>query len=261
MDLQDIDSLDVKLDETDRVIEALIAASDKPAPDSMLMEVIKDCRYGGGRITRVSLQADLENTVLKLNGIYAGSGLSFRIERIGGGYRMMTLPEYDLPIRKYLHPIRQHRLSKPALETLAVIAYRQPVTRMQIEKIRGVAADGVVRTLLDKKMIKISGRAEGPGRPLLYATTDLFLEYFGLNDLSELPSEDEIEVLLGHRESAVQTRITMEKGPEGTPDEPSEAEERKPDGEAEPEPATIVESGEPRQADPEIRSENPGADD
>ncbi|MBD3232130.1 MAG: SMC-Scp complex subunit ScpB [candidate division Zixibacteria bacterium] len=211
MDLQNLATDTIQLSNIDKTVEALIAVSEKPVPVDILVQVVKDLKYENEKVTKTGLEADLENIVLKLNTAYKRSDNSFRIERVAGGYRLMTLSDYDHHIRKYLHPVRQQRLSRAALETLAVIAYRQPVPRTEIERLRGVSADGVVRTLLDRGLVKISGRADSPGRPLLYSTDEKFLEYFGLNDLSELPDEKEIESLLGESEEAYKAKLTIKR--------------------------------------------------
>lgn len=115
------------------------------------------------------------------------------IIRVAGGYQMCTKPQYAPYISLLLKPERQ-RLSKAALETLAIIAYRQPITQPEVEAIRGVNSDGVMRTLMDRGFIKQIGKKDSPGRPMMYATTDEFLDYFGLNDLSDLPDIDSLEL-------------------------------------------------------------------
>ncbi len=110
------------------------------------------------------------------------------IVEIAGGYQMTTNPEYSEWIRKFKNLNVSTRLSMPALETLAIIAYKQPIIRAEIEQIRGVNSDSAIRTLYEKRLIKIMGRKEAPGRPFLYGTTREFLQYFGLRDLTELPT-------------------------------------------------------------------------
>ena len=111
---------------------------------------------------------------------------------IANGYQMVTNPHYAQSIRKFRSTTASSKLSMPALETLAIIAYKQPIIKAELEQIRGVNSDGVVKTLLDKRLIKIMGRKEMPGKPLLYGTTREFLEYFGLKDLTELPTIAEL---------------------------------------------------------------------
>ena len=142
---------------------------------------------------------------------YEDRGGGVRIARIAGGFQMVTLSGLSDQVARFLAgPGGRARLSKPALETAAIVAYRQPVTTAEIEAIRGVNADGVVRTLLDRKLIKEAGRKQVPGRPILYSTTPDFLHYFGLNGLEDLPLLDEVapaepesEIALHQVEAAV----------------------------------------------------------
>ncbi|MBL8758643.1 MAG: SMC-Scp complex subunit ScpB [Phycisphaerae bacterium] len=127
-----------------------------------------------------------------LNRAYAESRRAFRIEALAGGYRVMTLPEHGDAVARLQGLAAPARLSRPAIETLAIIAYRQPVTRAHLEAIRGVACGEVVKTLLDRKLITIAGRAEELGRPLLYATTKQFLAAFGLSSIKDLPTPGEL---------------------------------------------------------------------
>jgi len=129
-------------------------------------------------------EADVESAVHELRLEYADRGL--QILRIAGGYQMCTRPEYSDWISRLLKPERA-RLSRAALETVAIIAYRQPITQPEIDAIRGVNTDAVLKTLFDRGLVRHVGRKETVGRPILYATSDEFLNYFGLNDLSDLP--------------------------------------------------------------------------
>ncbi len=114
------------------------------------------------------------------------------ILEIADGYQMVTNPHYAQWIKKYKNTASAGKLSLPALETLAIIAYKQPIIKAELEQIRGVNSDGVIKTLLDRRLVKIMGRKEVPGKPLLYATTREFLQYFGLKDLTELPTISEL---------------------------------------------------------------------
>ncbi|MCX8053121.1 MAG: SMC-Scp complex subunit ScpB [Armatimonadetes bacterium] len=137
----------------------------------------------------------------------SGSGL--QLMRVAGGFQLCTRPEYADYCAAILQPARK-KLSRAALETLAIIAYRQPCTQPEVEAVRGVSVDGVIKTLIDRGLIKEAGRKHTPGRPILYATTPEFLEYFGLNDISELPdidalAVDEVRALEAQREMFRQT--------------------------------------------------------
>lgn len=120
------------------------------------------------------------------------------ISEVAGGFQMHTSPEFFENIRKFKGVAKSQKLSLPALETLAIISYRQPIIKAEVEDLRGVNSDGVIKSLLDKRLIKIAGRKEAPGKPLLYTTTKEFLQYFGLKDLTELPTLKDME-----RESSV----------------------------------------------------------
>jgi len=133
--------------------------------------------------------------VAELNDDYSVSGRSFRIENVGGGFRMFTLPEYHQYIARANSQERRLSLTQASLETLAIICYKQPATKAEIEKIRGVDCDGVLRNLLARGLVRIDGRSSAPGKPLLYATTEYFLEFFGLGSIDELPPLPPLEQL------------------------------------------------------------------
>lgn len=148
-------------------------------------------------------ELDVERAIHELRLDFADRGL--QIVRVAGGYQMCTRPEYAEYISALLAPERTH-LSRAALETAAIIAYRQPITQPEIDAIRGVNSDTVLKTLLDRRLTRQAGRRETVGRPILYATTDEFLNYFGLNDLSELPElEDMVIAPSGQAQSEANT--------------------------------------------------------
>jgi len=167
-------------------VEALIFASDTPVTESRICSVIEELS-----------PSQVQRIVEELNQEYEQQNHAFRIQRIGGGYQFVTCAEFAHYIKKYYKGRSRGRLSKAALETLAIIAFKQPISRPEIDLIRGVNSDGVVKTLLEKNLIQISGRAETVGHALLYTTTQEFLQHFGINDISELPKPKEIEELLG----------------------------------------------------------------
>jgi segregation and condensation protein B len=134
----------------------------------------------------------VESAVKSLNEEYERSGRSFRIEAVAGGYRVMTLPEFAPVLAQFQRARVSGRLSRAAVETLAIIAYKQPLTRAHLEAIRGVACGEVLRSLLDRRLITIKGRAEELGRPILYGTTKEFLDAFGLASLKDLPTAAEL---------------------------------------------------------------------
>ncbi|MCL6494980.1 MAG: SMC-Scp complex subunit ScpB [Ignavibacterium sp.] len=174
------------------IIEALIFSSDEPLTNA---EIIKAIKGIDGEDSEIS-SADINSAVDSLNQEYETSGRAVKIVKIAGGYLFATREEYAKYIGYLSSEKSKRRLSQAALETLAIIAYKQPITKPELESIRGVNSDYILATLLDKKLITISGRAETIGRPLLYTTTDEFLKYFGLNSLSDLPKPREIEEIM-----------------------------------------------------------------
>jgi len=166
------------------VAEALLFVSDRPVRISQIVKALAD----SGSVSRLAVVAALEE--LKVD--YIQSQRSFRLVEIAGGYQLRTLPEFAPYITGFLSGQERTSLSSAALETLAIVAYRQPVTRSRIESIRGVDVSGILNMLQEKSLIKIVGRTDSPGRPFLYGTTTLFLEHFGLNSLSDLPRTGEL---------------------------------------------------------------------
>ncbi|TAL22037.1 MAG: SMC-Scp complex subunit ScpB [Nitrospirae bacterium] len=136
---------------------------------------------------------ELKKLMDELMSEYREKNSGILISEIANGYQMITNPEYAPWLKKFRAKSASSKLSASALETLAIIAYKQPLIKAEIEQLRSVNSDGVVKTLLDRKLIKIMGRKEAPGRPLLYGTTKEFLQYFGLKDLTELPTLRDIE--------------------------------------------------------------------
>lgn len=144
-----------------------------------------------------SLNEDVvEEAIQDLQAFYAESERAFQIQEIAGGYQILTRSELSTYLERFDTVPRPSRLSGPALETLSIVAYRQPIGRVEIEYIRGVSSSGVIRTLQDREMIEVVGREEGIGRPFLYGTTTRFLEHFGFNSLEELPRPEELPVVL-----------------------------------------------------------------
>src|SRR5262249_10423589 len=164
------------------MIESLLLAAGAPVPLGQLVDALD----GPGR-------AEVLTALDALEAGYEREGRGLRLVRVGGGYQLRTPPEHAPWIRRLLHE-RPPRLSRPMLETLAIVAYRQPCTRMEVEAIRGVDADAVLSNLLDRRLVRVVGRKDAPGRPLLYATTHEFLEVFGLPALDALPTLRELGV-------------------------------------------------------------------
>lgn len=174
------------------VIEALIFSSDEPLNENDIIRAIKGI---DGDETEISVQ-DVQNCVEELNNKYENSQTAFRIIKIANGYSFATTESNAKYVGFLSSEKSKRRLSQAALETLAIIAYKQPVTKPELEQIRGVNSDYILTTLLEKNLITITGRAETVGRPLLYGTTDEFLKYFGLYNLSDLPKPREIEEIM-----------------------------------------------------------------
>ena len=163
------------------VVEAVLFASDEPLTPNRLADIVG-----------VSVK-DIREHINSLNDKYQANNNAFRIEEIAGGYQLLTLSSYNPWLKKLLRARSDSKLSPASLETLAIIAYKQPVIRADIEAIRGVAVGEIVRSLMFKGMVKIVGRAEVLGRPMLYGTTKKFLEVFGLNTLKDLPKIEELK--------------------------------------------------------------------
>ena len=174
------------------VIEALIFASDDSLSSDEIIKVIKEIDGDDVQITKEII----ENTVDLLNNKYKENESSFRIMRIANGYLYATSEEFAKFVGYLSSERAKRRLSQAALESLSIIAYKQPITKPALESIRGVNSDYILSTLLEKNLITIKGRAESVGRPLLYGTTDEFLKYFGLNDLSDLSKPRELEEIM-----------------------------------------------------------------
>ena len=164
------------------VIESVLFASDEPLSPKRLVEIAE-----AGSVK------DVNASVKRLNKAYRDTGRAFRIEKISGGYQMMTLSVFNSWITKLIKVRSDNKLTPAALETLAIVAYKQPIIRADVEAIRGVASGEVLRNLMYKGMVKIVGRAEIIGRPMLYGTTKKFLDVFGLNSLKDLPKIEELK--------------------------------------------------------------------
>jgi segregation and condensation protein B len=163
------------------LIEAVLFSSPRPMPVTELKKLLTSRHKGG-----------VKGIVDKLNEKYTVNNNTFRVREIAGGFQYYLLTDFAVQVEKFFSVQRDRRLTPAGLETLAIIAYKQPITKGEIEQIRGVAADGVIQTLLERKLIKPAGRAEKVGKPLLYATAPKFLEYFGIAGLDQLPKLAEL---------------------------------------------------------------------
>jgi len=182
------------------IVEALVISASEPITSRKIADVIDD-----------TTPHQVEQIIDALNDKYQANDVSFRIRKIAGGYQMYILENYAGYVDELYTRRRTTKLSRAALETMAIIAYRQPVTKANIEMIRGVASDSAIHTLLQRKLITLSGRAKSLGRPLLYSTTMEFLKYFSLNSLDDLPRMEEIEELLAAVEPDNQQSLTLEE--------------------------------------------------
>ena len=172
-----------------RVLEALLFAATEPMEPSRLATILRDGPEGGQGWPDVK-DEEVREELTHLTERLAPRGLILR--EVAGGFRIGTAPDLSGWVAKLKGVVRPPRLSPPALETMAVIAYRQPISRAEIEAVRGVDCSGTLDTLVERGVIRISGRSDAPGRPILYSTTPLFLEHFGLRDLEELPNSEEL---------------------------------------------------------------------
>lgn len=187
------------------IIEALIFSSDDPIPSSEIIKAIKEIDGSDTEIT----PKDVENAVEFLNEKYEDDEKSFNIKKIANGFAFGTKSEYAKYVGFLSSDKSKRRLSQAALETLSIIAYKQPITKLEIENLRGVNSDYMMNTLLEKNLITIKGRSEGMGRPLLYVTTDEFLKYFGLNKISDLPKPREVDDIMKDEDFIEEKRKIM----------------------------------------------------
>jgi segregation and condensation protein B len=183
-----VDAAEAELDESESstlppvnlpMLEALLFSTHHPLTAGRLAELME-----------LETTKQIRKAIAELNKQYESSERCFRVEQVAGGYQLLTLPEFGEALKKLHQKEIDAKLTRAALETLAIIAYKQPILRADIEAIRGVACGETIRSLMEKHLVKIAGRAEVPGRPILYGTTKRFLELFGLNSLKDLPSSE-----------------------------------------------------------------------
>jgi segregation and condensation protein B len=216
-------------------LEAIIYAAETPITLEQITALVKDSVMAQGVSDESEIKSLVRSTLNELVGEYGRSGHGIEIREVAGGYRMSTKPEQHEVVRAFAKSLKPPvRLSLPALETLAVIAYKQPVTVPEINDIRGVDSGGVIGTLLDRKLITTAGRKQVIGRPILYRTTKEFLMRFGLKDISELPSMEEFEKLVAE---SFQAELVPAEDTTGT-SEPESTPESAPPAESQPAPAT-----------------------
>lgn len=241
---------DQEIPETDgqlgRILEAILFASPKPCTAKELAGILRSAAAANPEGLQVAPYAKIKEPHIReaLAQLAEQCGdRTYEVTESAGGWQLVTKAEFSPWLRQLFPENRSARLSAPAMETLAIIAYRQPITRADLEAVRGVAVDGVMQTLLDRGLIKIAGRAEIPGRPLLYETTQFFMEHFGLKDLDELPNAGEL------RKIALPTAEPPPAEKEAIPAETASAEE-----------APVPESSEPVATSDEHVAREPAAE-
>ncbi|MDD5199406.1 MAG: SMC-Scp complex subunit ScpB [Terrimicrobiaceae bacterium] len=204
-----------------QIVEALLFASQKPISAREIVAALRAAAEAAGENPLIAAfaktkEGDVVEAIDALSADYAAAGHAFEIRETVAGWQLVTSPAFAPWLRQLFPESRPARLSAPALETLAIIAYRQPATRADLEAVRGVAVDGVMQTLLDRQLIRIAGRADVPGRPLLYETTSHFMEHFGLRNLEELPNATELR-----RAAAIIAEANSEPAPPSAAPEPA----------------------------------------
>lgn len=225
------------------IVESLIVASEEPIPIEQIAELIRsrvveaeamrdgDLKDGTDRgdlpewlslLSEVS-EDDVVCAIADLNAHYESTGRAFALVESAKGWKLYTKVEFGEFVSQMFPGRKPERLSGPAMETLAIIAYRQPVTKAAIEVVRGVSCDGMIQKLLDRDLIRIGGRADLPGRPLLYETTDLFFEHFGIRSIEDLPNSGELRKVSlpeteGEQES-VERQLVLSASEGGDPSE------------------------------------------
>lgn len=195
------------------VVEALLFAAEQPVNIAQLQSLIPGSDTGM-----------LKDAVKRLKQEYETNGRGMRVDEVAGGYRMTTASGLSGFVRRLYRQRRSDKLSRPAMETLAIIAYKQPVTRQEIQSLRSVNIDGVMKSLLERNLIRITGKKDAPGRPFVFGTTRQFLEYFGLNSIDDMPKLDSIEVgaaALAGMQQSVEEQEKKEEGNE--PEQPAVA--------------------------------------
>ena len=184
-----------------QILEAVLFASDVPVGLAVLVEVIGD-----------KSAQEVRGLIAEMAGEFERGERGIVLQEIGGGFQILSRKECSPWVERMLRSRRKIRLSKAALESLAIVAYRQPITKVEVDSIRGVDSAGVLHTLLERNLVAIKGRSKGVGRPLLYSTTQEFLSYMGINELSDLPELKEVTPLLEERERLPEAEAELTAG-------------------------------------------------
>lgn len=205
------------------VIEALIFSSPEPISAEKICDIIAQGEEN------LELEAgSIEPFVEKLNQRYEENGLAFRINKVAGGFTFATQKRFEPWLSIFQHESAYRKLSQSAIETLAIVAYKQPVTKPEVDEIRGVDSGYILRQLLEKVLVEVSGRLDAPGKPLLYRTTDHFLQHFGLNSIDELPKPREIDEILKDDDMAEHRQFLFDRQMELKEMEDTDEEDEKP---------------------------------
>lgn len=199
--------------EIGNIIEAVLFAAETPMRPEQLIELFREDDFDGVTLDETSL----DQAITFLEHKFASPDYIYELRRIDGGYQLLTKREYHPYIRHAALVKNQRKLSKASLETLSIIAYRQPISKTEVEFVRGVNCDYAVRKLLDKNLIEIRGRSDAAGRPLLYGTTPFFMEYFGINSIKDLPRIDEVAVDEAEYQAQFEVFLSERSEPEAAP--------------------------------------------
>lgn len=208
------------MEDIKNIIESLLFVSEDPLTIGNIKNVLS-----------IEDPKEIRNALIELADDYEKRNGAFLLHEVAGGFQIRTRPEYNEWVKRLIQP-KPHRLSKAALETLAIIAYKQPIIRSDVEHIRGVDCGGVIRILLERKLIRVLGRKEIPGRPLIYGTTKQFLEVFDLKNLRDLPTPKEIEELRASVAEDVEPE-TETQPPDTAPEKDPELDKNENEGKAE----------------------------
>jgi segregation and condensation protein B len=222
------------------IIEAILFSAQKALTPKEIREVLKEAiEHDESAVAAEYKKLPVDRIISALEELareHEEARRTFRLVSVAGSWQFVSQPEYAPWLKALVgHKSRPPRLSQPALETLAIIAYRQPLTRVEMEQVRGVAVDGVMSTLVDRGLVEQVGRADAPGRPMRYGTTSLFLDYFGLRSLEELPAADELRRIPIVKPDLL---MTVDSGLATSPEAVAEASEEAAEIEAEPEKAS-----------------------
>ena len=207
--------------ELKKIIEALLFAAERPLTTKEIRQILAEAtdeeNPGVAESFRNVREAQVAAALEELKIETDTAQHSFQVVEIAGGWRLVSRAEYAPWLKKLLDEARPHRLSQPSLETLSIIALRQPISRADIAAIRGVEVDGVIKTLLERDLITIVGRSDVPGRPLLYGTTQRFLEHFGLRDVDDMPKAAELRLQAAALKTAEEKQQTTTPHPDPLP--------------------------------------------